>query len=188
MGTSVRRLDLRALADGDGPGWATTTIPESSPPVRLLRLHHDRATKASVSLVAFPRGWSRAAAGAYTAGEEFLVLCGGLAVSGRRYDAGAWAWLPAGALRVDSTAPSGALAVAWFSGPPTWVPHRGPEPARTGPRPSCAPPTKPPTKPEPVDACRDRELLCPGSWQWAWVPAGHPAPHLAEPAFVRFWP
>lgn len=188
MDTSVRRLDLRALADGDGPGWTTTTLPGSSAPVRLLRLHHDRATKANVSLVAFPPAWSRAAAGAYTAGEEFLVLRGGLAVSGQRYDAGVRAWLPAGAFRFDSAAPSGALAVAWFSGPPTWVPHRGPGPARTAALPPVTPPTKPPTEPEPVDARRDRELLWPESWQWAWVPAGHPAPRVAEPAFVRFWP
>jgi hypothetical protein len=101
--------------------WTDFGIPASAPPVRLVRLHADAVTGASLLLVRFPEGWQRPAAGHYACGEEFVVLDGELWVSGVRYSSGHCGWLPAGAPRHDSAAPAGALAVAWFAGPPRWT-------------------------------------------------------------------
>lgn len=91
-------------------------MPGSTAPVRLARLSR------TVSLVRFPPGWTRPERGHYLAGEEFVVLEGELRVSGVTYPAGSSGSLPAGAPRWDSASPTGALALAVFDGPPTWVP------------------------------------------------------------------
>ncbi|MFI6396276.1 hypothetical protein ACIBHY_07130 [Nonomuraea sp. NPDC050547] len=91
-------------------------IPGSTLPVRLARLH------GATSVVRFPAGWERRPRGHYLAGEEFVILAGALHVSGVTYAPGHHAWLPAGTLRHDSAAPEGAVALARFAGPPTWVP------------------------------------------------------------------
>ncbi|MFG1943667.1 cupin domain-containing protein [Nonomuraea sp. NPDC048826] len=112
---------MAQVIDLDGPGleWREVTMPASSGPVRLVRLH--AAGEASVSLVSFPAGWSRPATGHYPCAEEFVVLDGMISVSGTDFPAGTYAYLPPGAPRTASVAgPDGCLAVAWFSGPPAW--------------------------------------------------------------------
>ncbi|WP_067186121.1 hypothetical protein [Microtetraspora niveoalba] len=134
MGT-VRVVDL----DAPGLTWVEVTMPASSGPVRLVRLHADRATGASVSLVRFPAGWARPGTGHYTCAEEFVALDGRISVSGAGFPAGAHKYLPALATRSDSSAgPDGCLAVAWFSGPPVWrdgaASHSAPDrPVASGP-------------------------------------------------------
>lgn len=102
--------------------WGSTTIPGSAPEVAILRLHVDPTTRASTSLVRFPAGWARPGIGHYPVGEEILVLDGELVVSGVRYRAGDYGWLPPYARRAASATPTGALCLAWFSGPPVWTP------------------------------------------------------------------
>ncbi|WP_395105363.1 cupin domain-containing protein [Actinomadura sp. SCN-SB] len=108
--------------------WRSFTIPSSAPPVRLLRLEVDRSDGSSTSLVRFPPGWSRPDAGHYLVGEEFVVLEGGLTVSGVEYGPGDHGWIPAGATRHGSRTETGALALAWFSGVPDWVDAPGSAP------------------------------------------------------------
>jgi hypothetical protein len=105
---------------GDGLDWGVTTIPRSTPEVGIVRLHVDPPSGASQSLVRFPPGWSRPRRGRYPVGEEFVVLTGRLRVSSISYRAGHYGWIPPGGFRHDSATPSGALALAWFSGPPVW--------------------------------------------------------------------
>lgn len=110
---------------GAGLPWTPFTIPGSDPPVELVRLEVDRADGSSTSLVRFPPGWSRPEAGHYVCGEEFVVLAGGLTVSGVAYGPGDRGWIPDGGTRSGSRSAGGALAVAWFSGVPAWVAGEG---------------------------------------------------------------
>lgn len=110
-------VDLRR----DELDWRTTTIPESTPDVAIARLHLDAPTRATVSVVRFPAGWSRPGTGRYTCAEEFVVLDGGLVVGGVHFAAGDYGYLAPGASRTDSGSDGGCLTVAWFSGPPRWI-------------------------------------------------------------------
>lgn len=199
-------LTLRALADG-GPGegrdWRDVALPASGPPTRLLRLHRDRGTSATVSLVRFPAGWTRPGTGHYLAGEEFVVLDGALRVSGQWHRTGDAVYLPPRVPRWDSACPDGALALAWFSGVPEWHPGEpvdGCVPAPGGYAGAPAPgPLRRPTAYVPgvsdlVDglgtdpASVGRDVLWLDDAAWAWVPAGTPAPTRPGPALVRTWP
>lgn len=115
--------DVDPLADG--LAWRPFTIPGSGPPVELVRLEVDRADGSSSSMVRFPAGWSRPAAGHYVCGEEFVVLDGELTVSGVVYGPGDRGWIPAGGTRAGSRTATGVLALAWFDGIPTWVEGEG---------------------------------------------------------------
>lgn len=122
-----RRRDPTHLGpvDLDDPGldWIESTIPGSSPPVRLVRLHADAETGASVTLVAFPPGWTRPGTGHYPCAEEFVVLDGRIEITGEVYPAGEYVYLPPRATRTDGVVgPEGCRALAWFSGRPAWTP------------------------------------------------------------------
>lgn len=115
-----------------GLPWKPFTIPGSGPPVELVRLEVDPADGASTSLVRFPPGWHRPGTGHYACGEEFIVLEGGLTVSGVDYGPGDRGWIPPAVTRRDSRSEAGALALAWFSGSPAWTEGEGdapPEPS-----------------------------------------------------------
>jgi len=101
--------------------WRDVEIPGGTVPVSLVRLAIDRETLVSQSLVQFPPGWARPESGWYSVDEEFLVLEGGLHMSGATYHAGDYALIPAGYLRFASTTPEGALILAWFSGRAEWT-------------------------------------------------------------------
>lgn len=101
--------------------WRPFSIPQSSPPVSLVPLHADPEAGSFLVLVRFPAGWTRSAAGHYSCDEEFVILEGELAVSGTVFGAGDRGWFPAGRERRDSRTGTGALALAWFSGPAEWV-------------------------------------------------------------------
>lgn len=192
-------LELPSLLE-DAEGWYDLTIPDATPPVRLLRLHVDQASRANVSLVAFPAGWARPGLGHYRSGEEFVVLRGSLTVSGREHRAGGWAWIPPFVTRSDSYSTGGALALAWFSGPARWfsvvgdesatsqaaadVPQAGPLRRRCGgvPGESEVLPLAP-TEP----AATDRDLLSLPDQRWTFVSAHHPPPQLSGPVLVRHW-
>lgn len=118
--------------DEPGLAWAEVVMPASSAPVRLMRLHADPATGASVSLVSFPPGWVRPGTGHYTCAEEFVAFDGHISVSGETHGPGERTFLPSHASRTDSSvAPDGCLAVAWFSARPAW--HDGPAPTLSEP-------------------------------------------------------
>lgn len=192
---------VRRLPDLAGPdGWLDTTIPGSTPPVSLLRLHLDDATKASVSLVRFPVGWSRPGVGHYTVGEEFVVLRGGLVVSGVTHRPGDVVYLPAGTARHDSSSAAGALALAWFSGPPSWhvepddcevLPGERSGAARAGqvraPHPAVLGHTSVVETLAGEAIPVDRDVLALTTYDWTFIPAGLPAPSLPGPLLSRAW-
>ena len=74
------------------------------------------------AFVRFPEGWSRPEVGHYAVAEEFLVLEGSLSLSGRAWNAGGHAWIPAFERRHDLASPTGCLVFAWFGGTPRWIP------------------------------------------------------------------
>ncbi|TAM87101.1 MAG: hypothetical protein EPN43_09720 [Jatrophihabitans sp.] len=194
-----RVVDLLAIG-ADDPRWRATTIPDSAPDVRLIRLHVDRETRASLQLVEFPRGWSRPAPGHYLAGEEFVVLRGAIDLGGTRATAGDWVWVPPLGLRGPTHAPEGMLALAWFSAPAIWqqgaaataggsLSHR----SRPAAGPLRAPATGVPgtsdaaaAPPSGADGA-DRDVLCVDGMRWAFVASGADVPALAGPAPIRRW-
>lgn len=190
------RIDLRALAGLDGASYELT-IPDSGPPVRMTRLHVDRRSSASVALVRFPAGWTRALAGHYLCGEEFVVLAGCIAVGDQQYRQGDWAWLPPLSNRGVSSSPDGACALAWFSGPASWTAGpgedgralRGSLSVGTG-RPELAGvPGRSYVVPDVGGsyASVDRDLLLPDRPSWAFVAAGRAAPDTTGLVLVREW-
>jgi hypothetical protein len=194
--------DLLAVGGRPGADWLTTTIPGSSPPVSLQRLHLHRGTKASLSLVRFPAGWARPGVGHYDVGEEFAVLSGVLEVSGIAHRPGDVVYLAPGTRRRDSAAADGVLALAWFSGPPQW--HTEPDDGCVElPGGYAGPPAAGPLRtasaevgggseladPSPgAPAGTDRDILWLQGTRWTFVPAGAQPPRLPGPALVRTWP
>lgn len=177
----------------------TTVIPGANLPVTLERLHVDGRTRASVSLVDFPPGWARPDTGAYGCAEEFVVLHGSLIVSGRLFEPGEWAHLPAGWPRSRSRSRDGARALAFFSGAPVWLPgtpdgppprgfvHRRPHGILRDPAPGVQGSVRVETEP-PGPAPLTRDILSLSRPHWALVPPGRDVPeHLAGPWLVRLW-
>lgn len=75
-----------------------------------------------VILARFPVGFSRPGAGGYHAAETFVVLDGELTVNGRQVVRGDLTHIPAEAVRTGMHTADGCLALAWFSGPATFLP------------------------------------------------------------------
>ena len=86
--------------DTDPGAWQDLVIPGSEVPVQVWRLHAGE-NKASVSLVRFPAGWQRPAAGHYPVADEFVVLECSVEV-GETYRAGDYAYVPPRTVRVAS--------------------------------------------------------------------------------------
>ncbi len=189
-------VDLRQVLGSDA-GWLAQDIPGGSQPVRLHRLHLDRASKASVSLVEFPPGWSRDISGSYAVAEEFVVLRGALEMNGLRHQVGEWVFVPGDARREATRTPEGALALAWFGGIPTWQPGffddarriaaqsidgagvlKEPSPEHAGTK-VCSGQLDP--------SVRARDLLVCDAWTWTWLPAGTTLGNDAERVVVRSW-
>jgi hypothetical protein len=187
-------VDLRA----GGLRWRPMTIPGSTPDVELARLYVDAATRASVSLVRFPPGWARPGVGHYPCAELFVVLDGVLEVTGVRYAAGEYGYLPARFVRAGSRSVTGCLAVGWFSAPPAWSPGApatsAAEPARHGRLGADDPPAgagggaygtdTTPASPVAVPT----ELLWVDYGLWCLLPPGATPPRLYGPVLVRPWP
>ena len=178
------------VLDAAGLPWTEVTMPSSSSPVQLARLHSDRTTKASVSLVRFPPGWSRPGTGHYTCAEEFVVLEGEISVSGSVSTAGAHTYLPSLTSRTASFAGAeGCLAVAWFSGPPVWrdgVAPEGPDPAEVGDTVLLESVTEAPGSLS-TDDTAGFDVLFVEERTWVYVPAGEPFPDLPGRVLVRRW-
>jgi len=100
--------------------WQEITIPDGSPAVTVARLREE-AGGAFWALVRFPAGWSRPVTGHYPVDEEFWVLEGDLVMNGVTYRPEQGAYLGAGTPRSDTRSEAGALAIARFAGPATWV-------------------------------------------------------------------
>lgn len=100
--------------------WRDVPIPGSAPEVSMARLGA-AADGAFSALVRFPPGWGRPGAGVYDVAEELLFLEGRFRISGDTYGPGDYGWLPAGYVRMASASATGALALAWFAGPPVWA-------------------------------------------------------------------
>ena len=99
--------------------WVDFEIPASNPPVRLATLRVEPSRGRTV-LVRFPAGWERPEAGSYSCAEEMVLLQGTLEMSGARYDAWDWAYVPRRAERAATRARSEVLALARFDGPARW--------------------------------------------------------------------
>lgn len=97
-----------------------TPVPDADQPLMTSLLHADPTTSGSCLLVSFPVGWERGP-GAYACFEHAVVLDGGIELDGDLWEAGTAFVVPADAQRRRTFAPSGALAVAWFSGVPRWT-------------------------------------------------------------------
>ena len=111
---------MRVIDCSGEPAYEATTIPHATMAVEILRLHVDPVAKSSTSLVRFPAGWERPVDGNYSVDEEILVLDGELIVTGVSYTPGVYGWIARGGLRRLSATPTGCVALAWFSGIPTW--------------------------------------------------------------------
>ncbi|GII86119.1 hypothetical protein Ssi03_41090 [Sphaerisporangium siamense] len=206
-------MTLSGPAAGDGVDlrgadlpWSDVSMPGGSGPVRLARLHADPRTRASVSLVHFPPGWTRPGTGHYTCAEEFYVLHGAITVSGARAEAGTYAYMPPRATRTaGAAADDGCLAVAWFSGPPLWQDGPASEPPGHDPvhaavQGDLGSPRAP--RPEvpggsallssvadlPGARTEGVDLLFVDAWRWAYVAPGEPAPASPGRVLVRSWP
>jgi hypothetical protein len=189
------RLDLTEVDDG-----VDFVIPGSTPAVRLRPLHLDRASGAAVSLVRFPRGWTRPGTGHYRAAEEFVVRDGALEV-GSAYGPGDYAFLPPGITRRASRSEPGALVLAWFSSDPTWWDEPGPvqvqQPvtiravaARQGVvrEPSPVVPGRFEVRAGSVAAgAAGADVFCPGNRSWEWLPAGRACTRWQGAVLVRQW-
>lgn len=185
--------------------WADFDIPDSNVPVRIATLRTD-PSRALTLFVRFPEGWERPPAGSYSSAEELVLLEGTLEMSGRTFEAGDWAHIPAGTRRIGSAARADSLSLARFDGPARWShdsslaagsilitrlesgPASGPSPL--GPATLlCA--TARVTSwlleaPAPGGTAPfDVELLALESRTWAWVPAGAPFPVLEGLCFCR---
>ena len=103
--------------------WHELTIPDSSPKVAVARLRKEDGG-AFWALVRFPAGWARPVSGRYMVEEEFWILEGELELNDVTYRLGEGELVPAGAVRKDTRSPRGALVIARFGGPATWVPEQ----------------------------------------------------------------
>lgn len=175
---------------GPGPGWRELLLPGADRPVRLLPLHDAGRGGPSAQAVEFPAGWSRPGEWHVPCAEEFVVLRGGLTLSGVEVRAGDHAVVPAGALRTNTTAGSdGCLAVAWFAGPPRW--HAGAEGA--GPPEVRRHPLVGATvvdggrRLRPGDGLTGPADVVDLDGRWRWIPEGAAVTDVGQPALVRLW-
>lgn len=97
-----------------------TVVPDASAPLLTTVLHVEPTSSGSCLLVSFPAEWERGP-GAYSCFEHAVVLEGSIELDGDLWEAGTSFVIPADAQRSRTFAPSGALAVAWFSGAPRWT-------------------------------------------------------------------
>ncbi|GAA1108402.1 hypothetical protein GCM10009668_30740 [Nocardioides dubius] len=81
----------------------------------MLRMDADAGTRSCV--VAFPEGWERAVTGNQPAGEEMVLLSGGLTMSGHAVAVGEALIVEPRATRAATSTTGATAAVVWFSGP-----------------------------------------------------------------------
>lgn len=105
----------------DDAEWIDFDIPDGNMKVRMCVLREEDGSRARTVFVSFPPGWAREQRGSYPCSEELWVIEGAIELSGERYVAGDWAFLPPGHTRFDMRTPDGALALARFSGPARWT-------------------------------------------------------------------
>lgn len=179
-------------------GWVEFQIPESTPPVHVLRFRDDPQTRAMTLLVRFPAGWSRPIAGYYEASEEFLLIEGDLRIGEVEYGPGDFGLWKAGLNRGPSSSQKGALTLAHFEGPARWRSQPPASPVDAGDvrfRYEAAAEPSPlgvaghrlgsawmleePATAAPPDV--DLELFSVPERCWAWVPAGESVPTLSVP-------
>lgn len=85
-----------------------------------------------VMLARFPRGFVRDVPGGYHAAETFLVLTGEMELEGRVLRPGDLTHVPAEYVRRGMRTDHGCTALAWFSGPATFLEPSELEECRTG--------------------------------------------------------
>ena len=105
----------------------TVLLPGTDHAIELARLHRE-PDDSTVNLVAFPPGWTRPGEWSADVLEEVLWLDGDFTMSGVATGPGTHACYPAGFVRADSSTKDGAMALAWFSGKPTWSPCSADQP------------------------------------------------------------
>ena len=94
--------------------WRETEFQGGSAAARTALLRRDG--ERIVVAVEFPPGWERPQDVHYLGAEEFVVLRGDLTVSGVRYEAGDYGYVPPRATRAGTHTKTGCLAIAFFDG------------------------------------------------------------------------
>lgn len=96
-------------------------MPGANSPIQTVRL---AATSAPFAILGrFPAGFERLAHGGYTVAEEFVILDGSLRLDGQWLKKRTLVHVGAGRLRQELVSPKGCLVLAWFEGPPEFLPE-----------------------------------------------------------------
>ncbi|MFC6152125.1 hypothetical protein [Nocardioides yefusunii] len=111
-------LDLTDLSDA-GQRWRRVPMDGANVGIDVVPLasHPDDF----VILARFPAGFERPVAGGYNAAETFLVLDGELQLNGTTVRRGDLTHVPAEIVRNGMSTAGGCTALAWFSGPATFL-------------------------------------------------------------------
>lgn len=112
-----RPMQLDLTSD---PEWTPAPMPGANQGIELHRLDSRRGH--FTIFAKFPAGFERDVAGGYEASEEFLVLDGELELQAGSYRRGDLTIVPGRFVRTHTRSPSGCRALAWFGGPPVFLP------------------------------------------------------------------
>ena len=179
--------------------WLEHNIAGSDQPAKLVMLHADAERGTRSVLVRFPDGWRRDAVGHQPAGEEMVLLSGGLSMSGQAVEVGELLVVEPHATRSETFVADGTSALVWFSGPGGgWTDGSAGQPGAATVSPLAAGEQRP-ARPELVGSITvyddlaeqsfdvDADVLWPGDRHWAFVPAGAPVPARPGRAIVHRW-
>lgn len=111
-------LDLTDLSDA-GQRWRRVPMDGANVGIDVVPLASHPAD--FVILARFPAGFERPVAGGYHAAETFLVLEGELQLNGMTVRRGDLTHVPAEIVRSGMFTTDGCTALAWFSGPATFL-------------------------------------------------------------------
>lgn len=111
--SELRIVDL----DSTDLTWGSHTIAGSELPADIVMLRMDAEAGTRSCVVAFPEGWERAVTGNQPAGEEMVLLSGGITMSGLPVAVGEALIVEPRATRSATVTSGATAAVVWFSGP-----------------------------------------------------------------------
>lgn len=177
--------------------WFEAAIAGADLKARMCMLHEDADRGVRTVLVEFPDGWRRDAVGTQPAAEEMVPLSGSLSISGVTAKPGQLLVIQPRALRSATSTTDGTRAVVFFTGAGGgWVDGEelvagsmslhelGPALLR-GPGPGFAGLVEWRAEVAGGKFFADTEIVWTESQQYAFVPAGEPAPAGEGPAVVR---
>lgn len=124
----MARPHIEFIQQQDLPFVAGPLVPgDPAPDVHRKCLSTDIQDGSSSNLVQFPAGWRRPSTGFLpTADLEIYVLSGDLSLSDTHLTDHTYAFLPAGSRLADCSSGSGATALVFLNGRPSWQPGEPP--------------------------------------------------------------